>query len=240
MTASVSTEPSPFDHPALVRCGKRFWTEMAKVAVSVPLPDVLPTDNEFRRNLLAQKREADILRIPAQVALTQVAEWVDLPPEYARGYLRAVHHQLEACGLVLLERRLGAADTLGFDLPYGGEGMSKRDKVALERAANAAAQEAKSAAREHKRRVSEMRRAERALTAAEKRVARGKEGDDLDALTAALTTVHSAVDAAAAAIPPAEQARDALNDRLANVQFLPLSRMGYAPIRNTPPNGARP
>ncbi|CPX20602.1 Uncharacterised protein [Mycobacteroides abscessus] len=239
MTAApLPTASDPRQHPALVRCGERFWAGMARVAVSVPLADVLPSDNEFRRKLLVQKREADLLRIPAQVTLTEVADWVSLPPEYARGYLRAVHRQLEACGLTLLERRLGAADTLGMDMPYGGAFMPKSEKVELERHVRTAAQVIRTTARDVKLRTKELNRAERALTAAEKRVAKGKQGDDLEALTAAVERARDAVESANAAESEALRAHEELTDQLTNTQFLPLPRMGFAPIRNISPNGA--
>lgn len=238
MTSPVVASMSPFDHPALARCGKRFWAEMAKVAVPVPMADAQPYDNEFRRRLSIQRREAHLSTIPATVTLATVAEWVDLPPEYARGYLRAVHAQLEACGLLLLERRLGAHCALGGDVPYGGEYQAKNEKSALDRASREADQAEKAAAREHKLKLKELGRANRALTAAERRVARGKEGDDLDALNAAVARAQTAVDAAAEVLPALHERSGELAAQLANTQYLPLPRMGYAAIRNTAPNGA--
>lgn len=85
------------DDPALGMLTPEFWDlieERASVLPRHPRETDVAYESRLRRT------------VTASVLLTELAESLGIPAEYARAYLRAVHNQLESLGVSLRERRL--------------------------------------------------------------------------------------------------------------------------------------
>lgn len=216
-------------HPALARMSDEFWMLVRNVGTPVSPVDL--SDNPFRAKLAVQRREAVMAQVSASVTLTDLAATLRLPPEQARGYLRSVHEVLAAHGVTLLERRLGAPDTLGGDTTYLGEFVSKDHKSDLTTAVQETAKAVTVAKSELAKAEKVVRAAQRALTSGEKKAQ--KDGTiDLDGLRAALSAAVTQRDAKQAELNTAVRAAATAADTKANIDFLPFPRMGYAVIIN--------
>lgn len=65
------------------------------------------------------------------VSLEMLADALDVPPTYARGYLRAINGRLEDLGVTVRERRLKADGVLGSNVAYTGIYVEPAEKRAL-------------------------------------------------------------------------------------------------------------
>lgn len=126
---------------------------------------------------------------PAAITLTEVATLLAMPPERARAYLRVTHAVLAYHGVVLLERRLVTPGALSRTAPLTGDFVSKPDKAALKRDADAAKKAATAAAAAH-RKLSQRKAADPVEVAAAKAALDQAESEAETARLAHATATH--------------------------------------------------
>lgn len=224
-TPSATVQNDQGTHPALARMGTEFW-KLARER-GTALPPIPARQTEFQNRCEQERRRAELSGLPAVVTLTDLARTLELPPEQARGYLRSVHEVLADHGVTLLERRLGAPDTLGKDAEYLGTFVSKGDKVALTKDAKAAGLAVTPAKRALAAAEKVVKKAQHALTMGEKRATKDNT-IDLDALRTTVNEATDARDAKKAVLEHATHYATVAADRKADVEFLQFCRMGYA------------
>lgn len=227
MTAETTASRDLRRDPALARCGSDFWNGVFRSGVSAPALIRSQTESAEQWAKRYHWWWDCARRTPATVNLAEMSRWISLPPEHARGYLRAIHAHLEACGVLLLERRLNANGDLGTDEPFGGPSMRKPDKDKLNTDKLAATAELTKANAQLKLKTKAVNAASRAMLAAEKRAAKGIQDDDLDALRAVLDTATTERQQLAEHVEELTTTVRVLNAQHANANYLPLERMGY-------------
>ncbi|MCB1257059.1 MAG: DUF3854 domain-containing protein [Microthrixaceae bacterium] len=212
--------PSPRDNPALARCGDVFWKLVTERGKPVEL-------NRTGFEKLAVQRTVN--STPASVTITELSEALNLTPEYARGYLRAVHQKLADAGVTLLERRLAKPNTLGAEEPLTGEFVKKPEKAELKLAATEAKKKVTAAAAEGRTAAKAVRAAERALAQAEKRKVSPEE---LETHQMTLQSANTALSEAEDKLTAANQTAERTRDLAANGDYLQFERMAYVVLLN--------
>lgn len=110
--------------PAMRFCTPEFWALIEEAGSSQPQPE----GDEWNYRAY----EAQLKRWNATVTVSDLATAMNLPPEYARAYLRSIHGRLEALGVTLRERRLKEDGSLGREFwSYTGAFMAPAEKNAL-------------------------------------------------------------------------------------------------------------